>query len=575
MIDELHFIRPGWLLLMLAVPLLWWLLRRPGAELRAWERVFDQHLLRHLQVGQATTGRRHLWWPLAVAWLLASVALAGPSWERQPQSMVASSQARVVVLDLSQSMMATDLAPNRLQQARFKLEDLLARSREGQTALIAFAADAHVVTPLTDDTRTISNLLRSLDPSVMPAQGSNLTRGLQLAGQLLRNGALAGGQVLVVADDANASAVDAAQQLRADGYRVSVLGVGTVAGAPIPQPRGNFLKDRQGQVVVPVLDQSALQSVATAGGGRYVTLTTDTSDLDRLLDEGLLEAIAGSAADEQSEQWLDSGPWLVLVLLPLAALAFRRGWLLALMLVVTLPTVPTAGAQTEAAESVSPPPTLADRVGDWLRNREQRAERAMQVEEYDRALALSENALRRGNALYRAGDFAAAGRQYALRDDVDGHYNRGNALAQQQQYEQAIAAYDEALALEPHHADATHNKQLLEQLLEDQQEQSQDDQQSEDSEQEEEQDQQPEDGDEEQSDDQQQQDADENAEQEPENQEQQAEPDEQETMDEEERQAVEQWLRRIPDDPGGLLRRKFRLQYQQRDVPPRENDEDW
>lgn len=568
-LSNFHFLRPGWLLLLPLSAALLWSMRQPGGTMRAWAAVCDQHLLQYLQVGQGTASRRSLWWLLGLGWLIAVVALAGPVWQRLPQSLIQNTSARVVVLDLSRSMLAADLKPSRLLQARFKLEDLLSRSNEGQTALVAYAADAFVVSPLTTDTNTISNLLRSLDPSIMPTQGSSLAEGMELAGELLKRGALAGGEILVVADSADPTSVAMAGQLAAAGYRVSVLGVGTVAGAPIPssdrlggaqQGSGQFLQDNRGRIVVSKLEVEALTALAAAGGGRYVGITGDGADLDQLLSVGLVGQLDQQQSDEQSELWVDQGPWLVLLLLPLVALGFRRGWLLALVLIVAVPDGPARAADV---------PRSGWR--DWLRNDEQRAEQAMRSDQHEQALALSRDPLRRGNALFRAGDYSAAEQSYAQSDTSDGHYNRGNALAKQQQYQQAIDAYDETLGRNPGHEDAEHNKKLVEELLKQQQEQQQQQDQNQDQQENDEQDQQQE---QEQQQDGEQDDADQDSEQEGQP-EPEAEKQEEEPLDPEEQQAVEQWLRRVPDDPGGLLRRKFRLQHQQRGSPPPESEEDW
>ncbi len=550
MLADFHFLRPVWLLLIPVGAMLLWLLRRPGGSMRAWSQVCDEHLLRYLQVGQGAGGQRLVLSLLAAAWLIASLALAGPVWQRVPQTLLQDMQARIIVFDLSRSMLATDLAPSRLARARFKIEDLLKKTPEGQTGLIAYAADAFVVSPLTKDAKTISNLMRAMDPSIMPTQGSSLAEGLALASQLLVRAGASNGQILVVADSAEPAAIDLAAQLADQGIATSVLGVGTGQGGSIELRDGQLLKDRVGTTVVARLEADALRELADAGEGRYATITSDGRDLDYLSQAPLTLGSPGETADEQSELWLDRGPWLVVLLLPIAALAFRRGWL---VVCGVLMLVPPDAAQASWR--------------DWFRNQEQRAESAMQQDDYEQALALSTNPLRQGNAAFRQGDYAAAERFYSADPSADGHYNQGNALAAQQRYPEAIDAYDRALALQADHEDAAYNKALLEQRQQQQQEQQEQQDQNSEQEQEQEQDQQQPQGDEDQQ----------SEEQPGDEQEQQQQPDpaDEEPMNDEEQQAVEQWLRRVPDDPGGLLRRKFRLQHQQRGSPPADTDEEW
>ena len=181
----LHFIRPLWLTLVpLAVilPLLWRHLRRPSGD---WSKICDNHLLRWLSVGDAAARRSRLGpWLAGLMWLIAAIALAGPSWQKLPDSSFTSHDARVLVLDLSLSMLAEDLKPNRLTQAHFKLTDMLDATLEGQTGLVSYAGDAFVVSPLTSDTKTIRNMLPALRPDVIPVSGSRPDRALELAANL-------------------------------------------------------------------------------------------------------------------------------------------------------------------------------------------------------------------------------------------------------------------------------------------------------------------------------------------------------------------------------------------------------
>jgi Ca-activated chloride channel family protein len=562
-LEEFHFLRPAWLLLVLALVPMWLLLRSPSGSLDAWRRVCDEHLLGYLTAGQ--DGRVSSW-PVAlliVGWLAACLALAGPVWQKRDLPLFKTIESRVIVLDLSRSMLATDLKPNRLEQARFKLSDLLDRVDEGQIGLVAYAGEAFVVSPLTDDANTIKAMLGALDPGIMPVQGSELDEALELAGKLLERGAGGNGEVLLISDAPGVGAEEATRRLVEQGFTLSVLGIGTPEGAPIPTRGGGFYKGRDGSIVIPGLDEAGLRKLAERSGGRYARMTADGSDLDLLLqpmdeDQGRTES-----ADQTAEQWREEGPWLVLFLLPLAALSFRRGWLGAVFIVALVPIDP------------------ANALGwsDLWQRKDQQAQELLSDGDPARAAELAEDPLLRGEGHYRNADYRAAQSAFSAVDTADGHYNLGNALARQNRLEEAIAAYDQALSREPEMADALYNKQLLEELLKQQQEQEQQ-QQGEDGEPQENEDQQGAEGedsepgeDESQEGEQQQGEEQQGEQQEGEGQDQQVE--DADELTPEERQAVEQWLRRIPDDPGGLLRRKFLLQYQRRGSPQPASDEDW
>jgi Ca-activated chloride channel family protein len=461
--EQFHFLHPLWFLALIPMVLVLWLLQRPAAADSSWRRVCDSHLLPYVlstprqRAGTLATGL------LAAGWLLAVVALADPVWQKQPQPVYRSQQARVVVLDLSRSMLSTDLKPSRLQRARLKVADILKQSHEGQTGLVVFAGDAFAVSPLTSDTNTIRALLDPLQPELMPVQGSRLDLGLEQAAELFKRAGVRQGDILAVTDGSeDTRAVAVARKLHASGYRVSVLGVGTTDPAPVPDGQGGYVRDASGSIVMPALHASDLRELAAAGGGDYSGITPDTSDLKRLLrppQPTLTTDI--EQTDLKTDLWQSQGPWLVLLLLPLAALAFRRGWLLSLPLVIV------------AALASAPPPAMASTWDDlWLR-RDQQADAALQAGDPQRAQALATQPLRRGTAAYRAGNYAQAMQAFADSQGPQGDYNRGNALAKLGRYREAIAAYDQALQADPDLEDATYNRAQVARLLQQQQQQQQ------------------------------------------------------------------------------------------------------
>ena len=594
--DLFHFLQPLWLLALLPLLALLWWLRKPGEQDNAWRRVCDARLLPYLLTSPGSRASRLPLWLLAVGWLLIVVALADPVWEQQPQPVFRNEAARVVVLDLSNSMFSPDLKPSRLVRARYKVADILDQEFDGQTALVVFAGDAFAVTPLTNDSETVRALLSPLEPGLMPSQGSRVDLGLQKAGHLLRQAGALQGDILILTDGyEDDSALATAAELRQAGYRISVLGVGTEEGAPIPLAGGGFLRDNRDDIVVPALDPRALQALADAGGGRYATISSSAADLKRLLQITTpgMNAVTASI-DHTTDSWRSHGSLIILLLLPLAALAFRRGWLMMLLVSVTV------GASM-------PQPAMAAGWDDlWLRP-DQQASRALQAGDPAAAARLAADPALRGTAAYQAGDYEQALDAFSTSSRDAAAYNQGNALAQLGRYEDAIAAYDRALLAEPGMPDAVHNRAEVEKLLQQQQDQDQQgdqqqDQQGQSGEQgEQQQDQQGQSGEQGEQQDQSgqqaenanQDDAAEQQEQAGEGQQQSAENtdsddtegelsplpqqpesagdgDEQQAataeaspLDTEEQQAAEQWLRRIPDDPGGLLRRKFLYQYRQ------------
>lgn len=543
-----HFIRPAWLAclpLAVLVPLAWRYFRRASGD---WTRVCDEHLLRWLSVGEnaARAGRKG---QFAAALVLATAALslAGPSLQKLPDSSFSARDARVLVLDLSLSMLAEDLRPNRLTRVRFRLMDMLAELQEGQVGLVAYAGDAFVVSPLTTDMNTIANMLPALHPEIMPVAGSRADRGLVLAAELLQRAGMANGEILLITDDANAAAVSTAAELAAQGITVSVLAVGTVDGAPIPSGSG-FVSDAAGNVVIARLDSEALSAVVGAGGGRLSQLDAgDAQGSPWLAGEGSEFSLRDDGANVR---WKDAGPWLALLLLPLVAAGFRRGLLFVLPMLV-LPGL------------LYSPPASAGWWDDLWQRPDQQAQQALRNDDADRAAQLARDPALRGEAWYRSGDFERAKEAWAQARSADAHYNRGNALARAGELEAAIAAYDQALALEPEMEDALFNRALVEQMKEQQDQQ----QQGDEGDQQEEGEQEPSDGEQQEGEPQEGEGQESEEAEQAEGEQQPSEQEMESTWSEEDAQAMEQWLRRIPDDPGGLLRRKFRNQHQRRGAP--------
>ena len=447
-LHQFHFLRPGWLWLLLALPLVAALAMRGQGARAQLERLVDPELLPYLLQGHAQT-RSVPPALLAFGWLLAVLAFAGPSWSRVPQPLFADRAAQVVAISLSQHMLSHDVAPSRLDRARYKARDLFAANRGGLNGLIAYAGEAFVVAPLTSDANSLNDLLDALAPDTMPVEGDNAAAAIARGAELIRNADVGGGSLVLITDDAGADAQQAARQAHAEGVRVSVLGVGTARGGPVPLAEGGFLRDAQGNVAMAGRDDAALAALAAAGGGRYVPMRDDHADIESL-QERLRSGNADVATGKDSAQWEDRGPWLLLPLLPLLALAFRRGWLLLLPLVL-LPLLP---GRAEAG-------TWQDL---WQR-RDQQAAHALRNGHAKQAAALALDPALRGSAAYRAGDYAKAIEALHPLDTTDAQYNLGNALAKAGRYQEALAAYDRALALDPHNADATANRKAVEDWL--------------------------------------------------------------------------------------------------------------
>ena len=461
--SDFHFLRPLWLLALPLLFLLIGMMARAARQGGDWSQYCDADLLPHILVGKPARQSSRPLWLAGLIGALAILALAGPAWQRLPAPVFRNLSALVILMDLSWAMEATDVKPNRLDRARFKIDDLLRARKEGQTALVAYAGDAFVVTPLTDDVATIQAQLTALSPRIMPEQGARMELGLAAGARLLEQAGQRSGDVLVITAGETSDAARAeVSRLHSMGYRVSVLGVGSRDGAPVPLPDGGFLKSEEGRMVVSRLDIQALWQLAQSGGGVYRTLDAGSADVEALLEyldrRSRAEQQEGEGQSVHVDRWRDEGVWLLPLLLPLAALGFRRGWLGVWLFVLILP---------------APGPAAAFEWRDLWQTPDQQARRQLDAGDAKEAAQRFEDPAWKAAAAYRAGEYAAAAKQLESLKDSRAHYNRGNALARQGQLEDALKAYDQALQQTPGEEDTLYNRKLVEEALKKQQEQQQ------------------------------------------------------------------------------------------------------
>ncbi|MDC9525120.1 VWA domain-containing protein [Pseudoalteromonas sp. Angola-30] len=456
---DFTFIRPAVLWLLIPALALFFI-----AFIKHKKQSADNLIAPHLApfiMNESNTKASQPLWLVAVFCCLAIIFSAGPSFEEKQVPVFQSKSARVIVMDMSYSMYSTDIAPNRLMQSRFKALDMIELFKEGDTALVAYAGSAFTISPLTNDATTLTNLIPSLSPDIMPDKGSNVLAGLDMAKELLTQAGYIDGDIILVTDGIDQEEQsDITSFTSNSSYRLNIYGVGTEQGAPIKLPEGGFLKDSYGQIVIPTINISRLKSLATRSGGKFALYQPSSSDIATFAPSANSELLKD---EKQSHAlWrIDAGIYGLLILLPLGLYLFRSAAFVGAFLVLSV--LPTQ--QASALELPS-----------FLKNTDQQALDAYKDKDFERAANADSSSLK-GSALYQQGNFDAALEAFSKDKSATGFYNYANALAKSGQLEQAIDAYKQAQTLQPNFSEAADNQALVEQLLEQQQQQQEGDSQ--------------------------------------------------------------------------------------------------
>jgi len=461
---QFHWLRPLWLLALipaLALSIFLWRQKRKAYQ---WQQLIAPELLPFLLDGKTVQTKKSLIWVLLFAWIISCIAVAGPSWIKRPTPVEKNQNALVILLDLSYSMISEDVKPSRIARARLKIADVLRERKDGQTALVAYAGEAHTVTPISDDSATILSLLSSMHPNIMPLQGSNTEDAIARSIQLFQDAGATQGDILLVTDGVVPEAFDKIQSLLAGKkIQLSILGVGTTQPAPIPSTNGGFLRDKSGTILTTQLNSTELTQLANRLNGRYHEISNNNSDIEFLKPREHKDDTDKQTVKRDFDQWIDNGHWFVFLLLPIALFCFRRGLLLSLLLIPML--------------GFTPSPSYALGLDDAWLTKDQQAQRELNKGDAKKAAEQFTSPEWKASAQYRAGDYASAAESFAKIDTTSGHYNRGNALAKSGKLEDAIKAYDEALKRDAKLEDAKKNRALTEKLLKQQKNQQQDQQQ--------------------------------------------------------------------------------------------------
>ncbi|TXI01755.1 MAG: VWA domain-containing protein [Rhizobium sp.] len=459
MISDLHFLRPWWLLCLLLPPLIVWMAGKMGDIRGRWKNMIASHLLEGLIVEPDGARRNRAAWMLAIVLAIAVLGAAGPTWMREAPPFVSDTASLVIAVDLSPTMDAIDISPSRIERAKLKIHDILATRNGARTAVIAYSGTAHLVVPLTDDTELIESYTDALATDIMPKPGKDTAAALKLADALLTNDGTAG-TIALLTDGIEPGAAAAARDVK--GHLV-ILGIGTATGGVVRSAGGSLGENSNGTHLLAKLDVDALKQFASDAGADVATVTDDDSDV-RWLAQRVRTNFSRQTASE-GDRWHDLGWWFVIPAAILFALSFRRGW------------VVKVASLLLALRVFAPCPSEAGELTDMWLTHDQQGRLAFERGDFATAAEMFRDPMWKGVALYRAARYQDALDTFAAIDSPESWYDQGNALLHLGQFEDAIAAYENALKERSDWPDAAANLAIARRLLKQEQDAEQEQQQ--------------------------------------------------------------------------------------------------
>lgn len=446
-LEYFHFLRPAWGLLIIPWAFVFLMLNKRESDKDMFGGIIAPHLLEHLRLRQYRTSWANPRSFTKVIFLLLLVVLMGPSWRQQFSPLIQDDAALVILLDASASMSQRDIQPSRLQRAKQKIGDLLALRPDKQAALIVYAGSAHTVLTLTADQSILTQYLAAIGPDIMPRPGKFPEYALKNVDEVLQQSS-SPATVILITDGLGAnSEAGFAQYFSSKPHQLLVLGIGTDSSDSNSKTPDDLIP----------LEEDALQSLASAAGGRYLDLTVNDSDvkrIDRLVDSHYL------VTEDSALPWLDSGYILVFPAMALFLMWFRRGWTLNWVWLLA-PLLFLNGAPPAMAQAPKDNHWFADL---WLTG-DQQGRLLMQFDHYADAARRFDDPMWKGLAYYYAEEFMQAAEYFSRSDNDAALFNEANARSHARDYVRAVARYDRLLARSPNYPGAAANRLQVQTLI--------------------------------------------------------------------------------------------------------------
>lgn len=462
--NHIHFLRPVWLWGFSVVAILVLLLFLSSKQKESWRSSIANELLPHLIVkGDGLSFLPKIFLILLLSTMV--LALAGPAWKKVETPGGEVKAALVILVDASESMLSTDIAPDRLTRAKQKIEDLLKASPGTHVAVVAYAGTAHTLIPFTTDYKSIHYQLEALTPKVMPVPGTSLELAMNLADSLLMP-VEAPSTILIFTDNVTDKNIQTFSDRSSSLNRAEFVLLATPSGAPIPLGRGRFKKDKNGQIVIPKLDVDKVKEIGKLPNVSLTTYTLDDSDVKRLAQNIRRNLLYEKNAEEKDEEWQDAGYWLLIPMFFFILFWFRRGWVVQWCIVVIASVSLSGCSNTKGDKKIGIEP-LPEKVTfkDLWYTRDQQGQQLLDEGSLDEALATFTDPWQKAAVLYEQGKLEEAASIYSTIPTARSYFNLGVIYVDMESWVQARKAFQQAIDAQPDFIEAEENLSIVNAII--------------------------------------------------------------------------------------------------------------
>ena len=458
--DKFHFLRAEYL--WWAIPL--FLVIALGflaySEKDKWKRNIAAHLQPYVVQKGTIWKSRIVHASLLVLFALGFISFLAPTWHEVKAPAKKIESKLVIALDMSQSMLATDISPNRLERAKFKISDFLKANPRAQTALLVFAGSSHIVVPFTTDYKIIKDDIDGLKPSMMPVRGTGF-RALYTKLDSLFTGNAAEGKVLLMTDDLQGLDIPQVSAfVQENNVKLYIFPFATETGGDVPSfVNAKLPLKEKGEVVRTALDTTVLRQLRSLQKVEIVDMTLDKSDVTTLAKEIKNHLVFEEKQGEKENNWQDDGYWLVIPLALFFLFCFRKGWAIySLLLAIGL---------SSCAKTNKPSSHQREKLAwaDLWYTKGYQGQQAYDKQDYRQAAKDFQGPLHKGVAYFKYGDYASAEKAFEQDTSKIGLYNLGLTYAKLGKLQKSRQVFEELVATDPSMKGAQNNLDKVNQVL--------------------------------------------------------------------------------------------------------------